>query len=69
MICLAVLIRGLWPNKAVILQPSERLTRTGAFHPTKVLREKGQMSTILCVSKKGIKIKENARISKLFVLD
>ena len=56
-------------DKTVILQPSERLTKTGAFHPTRVLNKRGKINTILYVGKNGLKIKENARISRLFVLD
>lgn len=56
-------------DKTVILQPSERLTENGAFHPTRVLNKRGGISTILYVGKNGLKIKENARVSRLFVLD
>jgi deoxycytidine triphosphate deaminase len=53
----------------VILQPSERITANGAFHTTKVLEKKGKIKVTLYVGKNGIKIKENARVSKLIVLD
>lgn len=56
-------------DKTVILQPSERLIKTGAFHPTRVLNKRGAISTILYVGNNGLKIKENARVSRLFVLD
>jgi hypothetical protein len=56
-------------DKTVVLQPSERLIGNGAFHPTRVLNKRGKISTILCVGKNGLKIKENARVSRLFVLD
>ncbi len=53
----------------VILQPSERITLNGAFHSTKVIEKKGKIRLTLYVGKNGIKIKENARVSKLIVLD
>ncbi len=56
-------------DKLVILQPSERLTKNGASHPIRVLQKKGKISTILYVGKNGINIKENARVSRLIVLD
>jgi hypothetical protein len=53
----------------VILQPSERITLNGAFHSTKVIEKKGKIRLTLYVGKNGINIKENARVSKLIVLD
>lgn len=53
----------------VILQPSERIMANGSFHTTKVLEKKGKIKVTLYVGKNGIKIKENARVSKLIVLD
>jgi hypothetical protein len=53
----------------VILQPSERITANGAFHTTKVIEKKGRLRVTLYVGKNGINIKENARVSKLIVLD
>lgn len=55
--------------KLVILQPSERITLNGAFHTTKVIEKKGKIRATLYIGKNGINIKENARISKLIVLD
>ncbi len=55
--------------KLVILQPSERLTLNGAFHTTKVIEKKGKIRLTLYIGKNGINIKENARVSKLIVLD
>jgi len=55
-------------EKVVILQPAERLTKNGAFHPTRVIEKKGVISTTLYVGKNGINIKENGRVSKLVVL-
>ncbi len=55
--------------KLVILQPSERITLNGAFHSTKVIEKKGIIRVTLYVGKNGINIKENARVSKLIVLD
>lgn len=55
--------------KLVILQPSERITLNGVFHATKVIEKKGKIRLTLYVGKNGINIKENARISKLIVLD
>jgi hypothetical protein len=63
-------LRKLLPAaELVILQPSERLTLNGAFHTTKVIEKKGRVRVTLYVGKNGINIKENARISKLIVLD
>jgi hypothetical protein len=41
----------------------------GAFHTTKVIEKKGKIRLTLYVGQNGINIKENARISKLIVLD
>jgi hypothetical protein len=63
-------IKNLLPDaKLVILQPSERITLNGAFHATKVIEKKGKIRLTLYIGKNGINIKENARISKLIVLD
>lgn len=63
-------IQDITPEeKMVILQASERLTDTGAFHPTKVLQKKGEISTLLYVGRNGVNIKENARISKIIVFN
>jgi deoxycytidine triphosphate deaminase len=62
-------IEELLPDaKLVILQPSERITLNGAFHSTKVVEKTGKIRVTLYIGKNGIKIKENARISKLTVL-
>ena len=55
--------------KLVILQPSERITLNGAFHTTKIIEKRGKIRVTLYIGKNGINIKENARISKLIVLD
>ena len=55
--------------KAVILQPAKRLTENGAFHPTIIVEKTGVIRTTLFVGKNGINIKENARVSKLIVLE
>ncbi len=55
--------------KLVILQPSERITANGAFHTTNVIEKKGKIRVTLYIGKNGLNIKENARISKLIVLD
>jgi deoxycytidine triphosphate deaminase len=62
-------LQELLPSaKLVILQPSERITANGAFHPTKVIEKKGAIRVTLYVGKNGINIKKNARVSKLIVL-
>ena len=63
-------VKKLLPDaNLVILQPSERITLNGAFHATKVIEKQGKIRSTLYVGKNGIYIKENARISKLIVLD
>jgi len=52
----------------IILQPALRLIRNGAYHPTIIIGEPGSITTILYVGKRGLSIKENARISKLIII-
>ena len=63
-------LQDIFPSaKLVILQPSERITVNAVFHPTKVIEKKGKIRAPIYVGEKGINIKENARVSKLIVLD
>ncbi len=63
-------LQDIFPSaKLVILQPSERITANGVFHPTKIIEKKGEIRVPIYVGEKGINIKENARVSKLIVLD
>lgn len=53
----------------IIVQPSLRLIRNGSSHPSLVISEPGGIATILYVGKRGITIKQNARISILLVIN
>lgn len=55
-------------ERLVIMEPAEILTKNGVFHPVKIIDEKGAIRTTFFVGRNGIKIKENARISKLIVV-
>lgn len=51
------------------VQPHERLIAAGATHPTFYFRgPREQMETLLTVGSAGLRVKENARVSKLLVL-
>lgn len=51
------------------VEPSERITRNGTYHPTVALPESDDaLEVLLIVSPPGIDIKENARISRLYVM-
>lgn len=50
-------------DERILLQPRDEILERGAFHPTVRVNELSRMP--LTVSKGGIKIKENARISTL----
>ncbi len=53
----------------IIVQPSLRLIRNGSSHPSLVVSEPGGIATILYVGKRGITIKQNARISILLIIN
>ena len=52
-----------------LLSPHPRLFRTFAFHPTLIVMEwKKEFKLPLFVGKKGLRIKQNARVSKLLIM-
>jgi dUTP pyrophosphatase len=52
------------------VQPHERLLRAGATHPSYYFREERELlETALTVGASGVRIKENARVSKLLILE
>ena len=56
-------------NQIAFLQPHERLMRAGALHGSYNFRETREfLETTIMVGSGGIRIKENARVSKLLVL-
>ncbi len=62
-------LQDILPEKVVvILQPARRLTRNGAFHPTRMIEKSEVIRATLFIGKNGISMKENARISKLVFL-
>lgn len=57
-------------NHIAYVQPHERLLDAGAHHPTFYFRaQRPYLETLLTVGSGGLSIKENARVSKLLVLD
>lgn len=57
-------------NQIAFIQPHERLVRAGAMHPSFYFRAtREHLDTMLLVGGGGIRIKENARVSKLLVLE
>ena len=62
-------IRDSIPQEDIIfLQPALRLVGNGSYHPTLIINNQGCIATTLFVGKRGLKIKENARISKLLIM-
>jgi len=56
-------------GQIAFVQPHERLQLAGATHPTFYYRGRREdLKTLLTVGSAGIRIKENARISKLLIL-
>ena len=56
-------------EQIAFVQPHERLLLAGGFHPPFHFRGQRQaIETLLIVSQAGLRIKENARLSKLLVL-
>ncbi len=50
------------------IQPHERLLLAGGYHPAYHLRDRrDQLETILIVGEGGLRMKENARLSKLLI--
>lgn len=61
---------ALHSNHIAYIQPHERLLDAGAHHPTFYFRdERPNLEVLLTVGSGGLSIKENARLSKLLVLD
>lgn len=55
--------------QVAFVQPHERLLLAGGQHPTFFLRgDREALETLLTVGEAGLRIKENARLSKLLVL-
>ncbi len=53
-----------------ILQPRTEIMKNGSYHPTIVLTSDDSLPTVtLSVGQQGIKIKQNARISRLMVFE
>ncbi len=54
-----------------LLQPMDRLLKTGCFTPTKVVdgRENNNILCLIHVNQHGVNIKENSRIVSLYELD
>jgi len=60
---------SLPPHHVAIIQPHERLMESGATHGVRLVTEQSEkLLTLIQVGKSDIRIKENARVSKLIVL-
>ena len=60
---------SLPPHHLAIIQPHERLLESGATHGVRFITEPNEkLLTLIQVGKADIQIKENARVSKLIVL-
>jgi deoxycytidine triphosphate deaminase len=60
---------ALPPHHLGIVQPHERLIESGATHNTQFVTEPGQkLLALIHVCQADVRIKENARISKLIIL-
>lgn len=55
-------------SQTAFVTPHERLIFAGGHHPS-FATEGGQLATTLHVSETGLQIKENARLSKLFIAE
>ncbi|MEO0293016.1 MAG: hypothetical protein ABIN61_02200 [candidate division WOR-3 bacterium] len=63
-------IKEILPDaELVLIQPSERIIMSGAFHSMMIIEKTGPIRVTLYVGENGIEIKENARISELIVLE
>ena len=63
-------VAALAESQIGFVQPHERLVRAGATHPSFYFRaERESLETGLVVGSGGVRIKENARVSKLLVLE
>lgn len=62
-------VPALRSDQIAFIQPHERLIRAGAMHASYYFREEREyIETTILVGSGGIHIKENARVSKLLVL-
>jgi deoxycytidine triphosphate deaminase len=56
------------PDQIAFIQPHERLLQAGGFHATCHFRDtREHLETLLIVGAGGLRIKENARLSKLLI--
>jgi dUTP pyrophosphatase len=63
-------VPALSANYIAYVQPHERLFDAGAHHPTFYFRDRRpRVEALVTVGAGGLRIKENARISKLLILD
>ena len=63
-------VAELTDSQVGFVQPHERLVRAGATHPSYYFREvREALETGLVVGGGGVRIKQNARVSKLLVLE
>lgn len=63
-------VPALEDHHIAFVQPHERLIAAGATHPSFHFRaERRSIQTMLSVGSGGVQIKENARISKLLIID
>lgn len=57
-------------GRVAVVQPHRRLLAAGAHHPSfQVQGRQDPLETLLEVAERGVRIKENARVSKMLVLD
>lgn len=57
-------------NHIAYVQPHERLLDAGAYHPTFYFRDRRpHVEALVTVGMGGLRMKQNARVSKLLVLD
>jgi dUTP pyrophosphatase len=63
-------VAALTENQIGFVQPHERLVRAGATHPSCYFREEREsLETSLTVGAGGVRTKENARVSKMLLLE
>ena len=62
-------VPALKGDQIAFIQPHERLVRAGALHASYYFREEREhLETTMFVGAGGVRIKENARVSKLLIL-
>lgn len=63
-------VAALSQSQIAFLQPHERLARAGGTHPSFYFREEREfLEVTLHVGSGGLRVKENARVSKLLILE